>query len=284
MATYEAIFFWIALVLYAFASGGYIYALVFRNEKIIPKLILLIALGFALHTGAVTARYLAQGHFPWSTDYENGLMGGWFIVLSTLYVSWRQKPLQLLGAATLPTALLIMGYGVMRNPTLAPMAATLKSFWLAIHVFFAWLSFGAYVLAMAAGIIFLSKQVRGAKESATPQPLPATPSRFDDLTLDRLDDLMFRYLVFGFITNAIMIAAGSIWAKDLWGNYWSWDPVETWSLISWLMYGVAVHLRVTMGWRGARFSWLMIGALVTVIINFFGVSILMKTTVHVFKL
>lgn len=284
MATYETIFFWIALVLYALASGGYIYALVFRNEKIIPKLILLIAIGFALHTGAVAARYLAQGHFPWSTDYENGLMGGWFIVLSTLYVSWRQKPLQLLGAATLPTALLIMGYGVMRNPTLAPMAATLKSFWLAIHVFFAWLSFGAYVLAMAAGVIFLTKQGKGAEESAAAKSLPATSSRFDDLTLERLDDLMFRYLVFGFITNAIMIAAGSIWAKDLWGNYWSWDPVETWSLISWLMYGVAIHLRVTMGWRGTRFSWLMIGALVTVIINFFGVSMLMKTTVHVFKL
>lgn len=276
MATYEAIFFWTALVLYALSAGGYIYALVFRNEKVVPKLLAAVAVGFALHTGAIAARYLAQGHLPWSTDYENGLMGGWFIILSTLYVAWRQKPLRVLSVATIPTAMLIMGYGVMRNPTLAPMAATLKSFWLAIHVFFAWLSFGAYVLAMAAGVIYLLKE-RAARKGET-------EGRFQELSPERLDDLMFKYLVFGFITNAIMIAAGSIWAKDLWGAYWSWDPVETWSLISWLMYGAAIHLRVTMGWRGTRFAWLMIAALLTVIINFFGVSILMKSSVHVFKM
>lgn len=277
MAYYEAIFFWMALVIYALSAGGYIYALVFRNDRIVPKLLVLIGTGLAVHTGAVAARYLAQGHFPWSTDYENGLMGGWFIVASTLFVAWRQKPLRVLAVASVPTAMLIMGYGVMRNPTLAPMAATLKSFWLGIHVFFAWLSFGAYVLAMAAGVIYLLKERAQALGTAS------ADDRFAELAPERLDDLMFKYLVFGFITNAIMIAAGAIWAKDLWGAYWSWDPVETWSLISWLMYGAAIHLRVTMGWRGTRFSWLMIGALLTVIINFFGVSILMKSSVHVFK-
>ncbi|QWV92817.1 cytochrome c biogenesis protein CcsA [Geomonas oryzisoli] len=278
MAYYEAICFWLSLVIYALSAGGYIYALVFRNEKVVPKLLVLIGIGLLVHTGAVAARYYAQGHFPWSTDYENGLMGGWFIIASTLFVAWRQKSLRVFAVATVPTTMLIMGYGVMRNPTLAPMAATLKSFWLAIHVFFAWLSFGAYVLAMAAGVIYLLKERAAARGTAS------ADDRFADLSPERLDDLMFKYLVFGFITNAIMIAAGSIWAKDLWGAYWSWDPVETWSLISWLMYGVAIHLRVTMGWRGTRFSWLMIAALLTVIINFFGVSILMKSSVHVFKM
>ncbi|QXE90543.1 cytochrome c biogenesis protein CcsA [Geomonas subterranea] len=282
MAYYEAICFWLSLVIYALSAGGYIYALVFRNEKVVPKLLVLIGTGLLVHTGAVAARYFAQGHFPWSTDYENGLMGGWFIIASTLFVAWRQKSLRVFAVATVPTTMLIMGYGVMRNPTLAPMAATLKSFWLAIHVFFAWLSFGAYALAMAAGVIYLLKE-RAAKQRGQ-APAEPVPERFADLPPERLDDLMFKYLVFGFITNAIMIAAGSIWAKDLWGAYWSWDPVETWSLISWLMYGAAIHLRVTMGWRGTRFSWLMIGALLTVIINFFGVSILMKSSVHVFKM
>ncbi|MBJ6752793.1 cytochrome c biogenesis protein CcsA [Geomonas anaerohicana] len=281
MAYYEAICFWLSLVLYALASGGNIYALVFRNQKVVPKLLVLITVGFVVHSGAIAARYVAQGHMPWSADYENGLMGGWFIILCTLYVAWRQKPLRVLSVATVPTAMLIMGYGVMRNPTLAPMAATLKSFWLAIHVYFAWLSFGAYVLAMAAGVIYLLKE-RAVRERGQ-APAEPVPGRFDDISPERLDELMFRYLVFGFITNAIMIAAGSIWAKDLWGSYWSWDPVETWSLISWLMYGAAIHLRVTMGWRGTRFSWLMIGALITVLINLFGVAVLMKTTVHVFR-
>lgn len=276
MATLEAVFFWITLVFYALASGGYIYSIVFKNERIMPRLLVLIGIGALCHTAAIVARYVAQGHLPWSSDYDNGLMGGWFIVISTLYVAWRQKPLRILGAATLPAVLLVMGYGVMRNPTLAPMSATLKSFWLYIHVFFAWLSFGAYALAMAAGVLYLLKARDGKRE--TPSDYYA---RFP--SLERLDDLMFRYLVFGFINNAVMIAAGAIWAKDLWGNYWNWDPVETWSLVSWLMYGVAIHLRVTMGWRGVRFAWVVILALSTVIINFFGVTLVAESSLHIFN-
>jgi ABC-type transport system involved in cytochrome c biogenesis permease subunit len=94
---------------------------------------------------------------------------------------------------------------------------------------------------------------------------------------------MFRYVVFGFITDAIMISAGSIWAKDLWGSYWSWDPVETWSLISWLIYGIVIHLRVTLGWRGSKLAWLVIGALTTVLISFFGVNLVVDTSMHFFN-
>lgn len=276
MAFWESIFFWITLVIYAVGSGGYIYSLVFRNDRIFPKLLLVTGMGLATHTIAVAARLAAQGHLPWSSDYDNGVMGGWFIIAFTVYVGVRQKTLRILGAVTLPCVLLIMGYGVMKNPTLGPMAASLKSVWLYIHVFFAWLSFGAYALAMAAGVIYLLKEKDALVGGANPL-YEKVPS------LDRLDELMFRYLVFGFITNAVMIAAGAIWAKDLWGNYWAWDPVETWSLVSWLMYGIAIHLRVTLGWRGRRFAWVVILALGSVIINFFGVNLVAQSSLHVFS-
>jgi cytochrome c-type biogenesis protein CcsB len=277
MSALESVCFWTALVFYAVATGGYIYSIVFKNERVMPKLLVLMGAGVLVHSVAIVARTLAQGHFPWSTDYENGLMGGWFIIVSTLYVSWRQKPLRILGAATLPAALLIMGYGVMRHPTLEPMSATLKSFWLYIHVFFAWLSFGAYALAMAAGILYLLRERASGKEDAVKGYYEQFPPQ------ERLDELMFKYLVFGFINNAVMIAAGAIWAKSLWGNYWSWDPVETWSLVSWLMYGIAIHLRITMGWRGSRFAWVAVLALSTVIINFFGVTLVAKSSLHMFN-
>lgn len=276
MSSTESIFFWAALVMYAAAAGGYSYSIIFKNERVMPKLIMAIVSGALLHTAAITARVYAQGHFPWSSDYDNGLMGGWFIIMATLYVVWRQKQLRILGAATLPAVLLIMGYGVMRRPVLEPMAATLKSFWLYIHVFFAWISFGAYALAMGAGVIYLLRERAREKgtEAGYYEQFP---------TQERLDELMFRYLVFGFVNNAVMIAAGAIWAKDLWGNYWSWDPVETWSLVSWLMYGLAIHLRVTMGWRGSRFAWIAVLALSTVIINFFGVTLVAKSSLHIFN-
>lgn len=276
MSNLEAVFFWITLAIYALAGGGYIYSFVFRNERVLGKLLIPVALGLATHTAAIAARYAAQGHLPWSGDYENGLTGGWFIVLFTLYTAWRHKPLQALGAATLPTALLIMGFGMMKGGELTPMAASLKNVWLYIHVYFAWLAFGAYTLAMAAGVLFLLKSRDSGREARNP-----VFERFP--TLERLEELMFRYVVFGFITDAVMIAAGAIWAKDLWGSYWSWDPVETWSLVSWLIYGIAIHLRVTMGWRGKSLAWLVILALSTVIITFFGVGFVIDTSMHIFN-
>ena len=100
--------------------------------------------------------------------------------------------------------------------------------------------------------------------------------------LEVIDENIFRFVVYGFISEAIMIVAGAIWAKDLWGNYWGWDPVEVWSLISWLLYGLAIHLRVILGWRGRRLAWLMIFLLSTVIITYWGVDIFVESSRHVF--
>jgi ABC-type transport system involved in cytochrome c biogenesis permease subunit len=79
-----------------------------------------------------------------------------------------------------------------------------------------------------------------------------------------------------------MIAAGSLWAKDLWGSYWGWDPVETWNLVAWLAYGLLIHLRVTFGWRGRRFAWYALFAVVLVIVAYFGVGIVLEGSKHVF--
>ena len=122
-------------------------------------------------------------------------------------------------------------------------------------------------MACGAGIVLLARS-RGSR--------PATTQH-----LARLDELVFRASAFGFITDTVMIAAGSIWAKDLWGSYWSWDPVETWSLLSWLIYGFALHLRITRGWRGRKLAWLLVFAIIGVLISFWGVNIVMRGSAHV---
>ena len=269
-------FYLISMVVYAFAGVGLIYSFVFKNPKIMTKVTLLVACGFLAQTIAIGARFNATGHLPWSGHYEYALMGGWFIVAGTLFVGWQNKQLQGLAVGTVPLVLIMLGYGYVQNPALTPMAASLKTVWLYIHVYFAWISFGAYSLAMAAGTVFLLKQ----KSASLPVPNP-TYDRFP--SLGRLDELIFRYVVFGFITDTIMISAGAIWAKDLWGSYWAWDPVETWSLISWLTYGITIHLRVTFGWREKRLAWLAIAALSSVIICFFGVNLVVNTSLHVFQ-
>jgi len=241
-----------------------------------PRMFTLLAVGVVAHTIAIGARFEATGHLPWSGHYEYALMGGWFIICGTLWVGWRNKQLQGLAVATLPLVIIMMGYGYMQNPGLTPKAASLKTIWLYIHVYFAWLAFGAYSLAMAAGVLYLKKKKNSQK--AVPNP---SYDRFP--SLEHLDELIFRYVVFGFITDTIMMAAGSLWAKDLWGGYWNWDPVETWSLISWLTYGITIHLRVTFGWKENRLAWLAICALSTVIICFFGVNLVVNTSLHMFQ-
>lgn len=276
MSPLESVFFWIAMILYALAAGGYVYTLVFRNSRLFARLIWLVGGAFAVHALTIAARTAAQGHLPWSGDYENALMAGWFIIAGTLFIAARHPKLQVLAVGTVPASLLIMGFGVMRHPVLSPMAASLKSFWLYIHVYFAWLAYSSYTLAMAAGVVYLLKdrdRQRGLN-SAVYERLPDG---------SRLEELLFRYVVFGFIIDAIMIAAGAIWAKNLWGHYWAWDPVETWSLVSWLVYGITIHLRITMGWRGRKLAWLAIAALSTVIISFFGVTFVVNTSLHFFN-
>jgi cytochrome c-type biogenesis protein CcsB len=276
MAYWELIFFWVALVIYSLASGGFIYSIVFKNDRILPKLFWFALLGCLAHTAAIGARFQATGHLPWSGHYEDALMGSWFIICCTLFVGWRNRQLQCLAIVTVPVVVIMMGYGYMQNPGLLPKAASLKTIWLYIHVYFAWLAFGAYTLAMACGVLFLLKQ----RDEKRPERNPS----YEKLpSLDRLDELIFRYVVFGFITDTIMMAAGGIWAKSLWGSYWNWDPVETWSLISWLIYGTSIHLRVSLGWRGKRLAWLAVAALSTVIISFFGVNFIVGSSLHVFQ-
>lgn len=276
MSNWETLFYWTTIIIYSLASGGYIYSFIFKNSGVVPKLTMLTALGFIFHSAAIGARYFAQGHLPWVGDYENAMMGGWFVIAASFMVGWRNKAMQSLAAVTVPMVVIMLGYGVMRNPVLAPMSANLKSIWLYIHVYFAWLAFGSYTLAMASGALYLLK--RRHTSSMVPNPVY---DRFP--SLQRLDELIFRYVAFGFIMDSIMITAGSIWAKDLWGSYWSWDPIETWSLVAWLTYGFFIHMRVIFGWRDARMAWLAIFALSLVGITFFGVNLFEGTSLHVFQ-
>ena len=270
------VLFWATAVLYALVVAAQIYGHVFGKAKWVRIAPYALAVGFAVHTALVAWRWIDTGHIPTIGDFENGLVGSWFIVGMTLWAAWNER-YSLVAAGTLPFALLIFGGGALSDTSPRPMVAALQSFWLYIHIFFAWLAYGAYTVACGASVVYLFKSRESTEETAE-----VTAEVTKD-SLDRLEELMFRSTVFGFITDAIMIAAGSIWAKNLWGAYWSWDPVETWSLLSWLIYGAALHLRVTLHWRGRRFAWILVIAIIGVLVSFWGVNLVMEGTEHVFN-
>ena len=271
MSPLEAILVWTTIVALAISSAVYLYSFIFRNERILRFWNLFTITCLALLTAAILARTLAVGNLPVAGVYESALGGGWFVLLFTLYFSYRNRTLAVVGLGTIPFTLILLGIGVMSGPELSPMAVSLKSFWLYIHVFFAWLAFGAYAICFGLGIVYLLKDRDPGNEFYDRFP-----------SLEQIDELMFMYLVFGFVTDAVMIASGAVWAKDLWGNYWSWDPVETWSLVTWLIYGLAIHLRVTLGWRGRKLAWILIIALGGMVITYFGIDWFVKSSFHAF--
>jgi cytochrome c-type biogenesis protein CcsB len=263
-----AICFWVMMVLYALAAGGLLGDQILRLRHVGRWGGRLVAAGLALHTGLVAWRWAQTGHIPTVGNFENALFGGWFIVAMTAWAAWSERS-PVLAAAALPFGLVVLGGGALSDTSPQPFVAALNSFWLYIHIFFAWLAYGAYTVACGAGIVHLSR-TRGGRD-------PGAEVRA------RLDELMFRATAFGFVTDGIMIAAGSIWAKNLWGSYWAWDPVETWSLLSWIVYGLALHLRTTLGWRGRPLAWLLVVAIVTVIVSFWGVNVVMSGSSHLFN-
>jgi ABC-type transport system involved in cytochrome c biogenesis permease subunit len=130
-------------------------------------------------------------------------------------------------------------------------------------------------VASGFGVIYLLK-IRREKKAQASSILDKMPS------LPVIEEYMFKFVVYGFIADAVMIAAGSIWAKELWGSYWAWDPVEIWSLISWLVYGITIHLRVTLGWRGKKMAWIVILAITTVLITYWGVDFVVQGSHRMF--
>lgn len=271
MSLLEAILIWGTIYLYTAASVLLLTAFVFNKERLLGWSGYLLATTFAVHTVEFGLRWWRTGYFPANGDYEVAMVEGWFIMAFTVYLYFSERSIKGLALVTIPFVLLFMGYGVMKDPAQMPVTASLKSAWLLVHVLFAQMAFGAYAIACGLGAVYLLKdnaEKKGA-EGTLYRKLPPLP---------RIEENMFRFVVYGFIAMAIEIAAGAIWAKDLWGKYWGWDPVEVWSLVSWLIYGLAIHLRVTLGWKGRRLAWLMIFAIVTVIIAFWGVDLMVKKT------
>jgi len=271
MSKGEAVLITMTLVAYAAAFALAVAGLALGRESALRVSRWAAALGVAAHTGSLAVRWAASGHAPIATAYENGSTAAWAILVLTFLAPRRSGLYRAAGAGAVALALIILGWALMQDHGAAPMSASLKSIWLYVHVFFAFLAYAAFSIASGAALTYVVKQRVG--EAGLLGRVPA---------LDVLDVVAYRYVVFGFVTCAVMIAAGALWAKDLWGAYWSWDPVETWNLVAWLAYGLLIHLRVTYGWRGPRFAWVALFAVLLVIIAYFWVGEFVGATQHIF--
>jgi cytochrome c-type biogenesis protein CcsB len=275
MSPIEFTAFWTAVFVYAAGATLVLVGLVFRRQALVTASAIVCASGLIAHCVAIGARIAYTGHIPVASRYENVLTGAAVVMLFNLLAIARRRSLKPQLVFVAPFTLLMMGYALLNQPRFTTMSLVLDNLWMFVHVLFAWLAYGAYSVAAAVGVLYLlrtRRRYRDAPQEAPPPLVANMPSA------PVLDDLMFRFVIFGFVAHVVMITTGSIWARDLWGSYWSWDPVETWSLLSGLLYGLWIHLRLTLRWRGARMAWLAVGALVTVLFAFWGTNLLGGTS------
>lgn len=270
MLPVEKIFLYLTFFSYAIAIVMLFFTVLFKKERFSGLTQRLVYLAVFLHTVLIVIRMVSAGRIPVKGNFENALTGTWITMLLLLWLGRRWTSLWKINIGVLPLVLLTLGWALQSGPPdMAPLTPAYDHPWLWIHVFFAWFGYAAFLVAAVLGVFYLIK-------AKNPQALPAIGD------LQTLDDLAYRLVGFGFAMSTVMIASGAIWANDLYGSYWSWDPVETWSLLSWLVYGLYLHLRTTMGWRGQKAAWLAILSFSTVLISFWGVNFI-ESSYHIFR-
>lgn len=263
MTNSEAVFIWIAVWIYGASFLVFLYGLVFRKDAAVKAGSYLAASGFFLQLISVGIRWAATGHPPAMREYENAMIGSSTTLLIFFILRHWYRRVEVMGVAVMPLVLLTLGNALMKNPYLEPMSPPFKSNWLWLHIFFAWIAYGAFCIGGGLGIMYLLKERNEAAGRDIYEKLPSVAV---------MNDLMLRIVIFGFVALTVEMGAGAIWAYGLWGRYWGWDPVETWSLITWLIYGTYIHLGVTLGWKGRKMAWLAIISLISLFITFGGIG------------
>ncbi|HEY9246994.1 MAG TPA: c-type cytochrome biogenesis protein CcsB [Candidatus Methanoperedens sp.] len=268
MAQIDWIMYLAAATFYAISSIIYIYSLVFRKEERINLAVKSAVAGILFHSVSIALRWMEVGHGPYVSMFEALSKYAWFSVIIFLLVQEKYRKIKFAGSIVMPVSFLLMGAGTLYSQDLQTVPPSLRSYWLIAHVTFANLAFGSILVAAGIAVLYIMK-VRRSEKGDTPEG----DSFYDKLPEPKvMDDLMYRFVASGFFFLTIMIGAGAIWANQTWGRYWGWDPIETWSLIIWFVYGICLHLRMNAGWSGKRIAWFIIFSIFILAFSLFGVG------------
>jgi cytochrome c-type biogenesis protein CcsB len=238
--------------------------------------VVLTVIGALVHVGVLVTRGIAAGRVPWGNMYEFAISVCLIAVVAWLVVLTRPKRVAVrhLGAfVMLPVVLLLGLAGTVLYTRVAPLVPALNSYWLKIHVSAAAIATGVFLVGFATGVLYLirdayDRAVAAGRVARFPASLGARLP-----AAEGLERTTFRVTAFAFPIWTFAIIAGAIWAEAAWSRYWGWDPKETWAFISWVVYAAYLHARATAGWRGRRAVWIVVLGWATMMVNLFGVNL-----------
>lgn len=225
---------------------------------------LLVAV-WVVHTAAIGLRWVESyqmgiGHAPLSNLYESLVFFGWTIALALILarLKFHADIVVLLG---LPLVFVTMASTFLLDHTIKPLIPALQSNWLVAHVLTCFLGYAGFAVSFVAALLLLLS--RSSKSMAKYLP-----------SAHLLDEIVYRSVLVGFPLLTVGIITGAAWADFAWGSYWSWDPKETWSLVTWLVYSAFLHARLARGWSGTRAAFLSVCGFAAVLFTYFGVNYL----------
>jgi cytochrome c-type biogenesis protein CcsB len=206
-------------------------------------------------TACLILRAIETGRGPFGNQYEFAVAFGWGMILAYVYFEHRYH-VRTLALVILPITAAMLVYAMSVGDIANPLPPALQhSLLLTIHVAVAILAYGAFAVSFAAAGLYLIQPEGGRK--GLPKP-------------ELLDQIGYRAVIIGFPLLTLVVILGAVWAQIAWGTYWSWDPKETASLVTWLIYGAYLHARVARGWVGRRAAWLLMLGFAAVMFTFFG--------------
>ena len=267
---------YVALFAYAFSFLGYAFATAFsvkpggidrsttkRSNRLATIFFIIATAALAL---GVIARGLSATRVPWGNMYEFSITGALTFAIAYLIIG-RKYDLRWLGLPITILILIILGTAItlLYRPS-APLVPALQSTWLVVHVAAAIFSGGLFLLSntVASAYLWIDRMERRGGRSEFAKRLPS---------LEVLDQLSYRLVAFVFPLWTFAIIAGAIWAEAAWGRYWGWDPKETWSFITWILYAAYLHARVTAGWKGRKAAWLSLIAGSSYLFNYVYINV-----------
>ncbi|MCX7858069.1 MAG: cytochrome c biogenesis protein [Deltaproteobacteria bacterium] len=253
-----------------FLSATYLYFLLILLSSFIASLrqkylFHAIVIIFIIHTLALLIRWVESykvgyGHAPLSNYYESLMVFSWCITLMVLIlrkkINSSMVVLFIIGGSFLIMAYANMSPSIDRE--IRPLLPALQSNWLYVHVLTCFLAYSSFFLSFLSGILFFFK-------SKGPIPNPSV-----------LEEINHKSVSIGFIFLTAGILSGAVWAHYAWGSYWNWDPKETWSLITWIIYALYLHGRFVKGWAGKKMAILSIIGFMSVLFTYFGVNFLLS--------
>lgn len=211
----------------------------------------MLVISFLSITISLVVRAINTGHGPFSSMYEFAAAFSWGVMVMGLCFWWRYKMPVISAVGTLVALTLLLFARTLSSQSAPLVPALQQSLLLTTHVASAVISYGAFTIGFGSAILFLIKR-NNEKES------------------EILDEISYHTVLVGFPFMTLVIILGALWADVAWGKYWSWDPKETASLVTWLLYASYLHARVMRGWRGRRAAILLIVGFAAVLVTFLG--------------